>query len=134
MNSFLRLCLIILSAVSSVMLARQAAGEPPLVENFLVEGRLAHGEKALAAQVAAKETDDEARVGLGTLQFVRAVEQLAQTLYKFGALGPESRLGRQFPILRIAVPRNPAPQKVSYSDVREMLDRFMKDLTTAEAT
>ena len=48
------------------------AAEPPLVEKFLTEGKLAEGERALEAHLKAHPRDDQARFGQGTLQFLRA--------------------------------------------------------------
>ncbi|MEX2175608.1 MAG: hypothetical protein WD872_14690 [Pirellulaceae bacterium] len=111
-----------------------AAAEPPLVEKFLSEGKLAAGQQALADHLRARPADDQARFGLGTLQFLRAVERLGQSLHKFGALGSESRLGRQIPLLRLAVPKNPTPRQVAYADVRKILEELVADLAVAEAT
>jgi hypothetical protein len=110
------------------------AAQPPLVEKFLTEGRLADGERSLQDHLKTHPNDGEARFGLGTLQFLRAVEHLGQSLYKHGALGSESRLGRQLPLLRLAVPQNPSPEKVQYEDLRAMLQVLVNDLAQAEAT
>jgi hypothetical protein len=111
-----------------------SAAEPARVEQYLTEGRLADGERELAAYLKQNPADDRARFGLGTLQFVRSIEHLAQTLYQFGALGSESRLGRQIPFLRVSVPQNPNPDKVRYADVRRMVANLLDDLTAAEKT
>jgi len=108
--------------------------DPPRVEKYLTEGRLADGQRELAAYLKANPADDQARFGLGTLQFVRGVEHLAQSLYQFGAVGPKSRLAQQVPFLRIAVPENPNPNKIRYADVRRMLQNLLDDLTVAEKT
>ncbi len=110
------------------------AAEPPLVEKFLTDGRLLDGERALAAHLQTHPADGQARFGLGTLQFLRAVEHLGQSLYKYGALGSESRLGRQIPLIRLAVPHNPNPAKVRYENVRAILQDLVDDLARAEAT
>jgi hypothetical protein len=110
------------------------AAEPPLVEKYLTAGKLADGQRELAAYLKNHPDDDQARLGLGTLEFLRAIEHLGQSLHKYGAVGPESRLGRQVPILRLAVPKNPVPAKVRYADVRAILQNLADDLATAEAT
>ena len=133
MRRFVALSLVIVAGLA-VNLPPVSAVEPPLVEKFLVAGRLSDGQKALAERLKTKPDDDEARFGLGTLQFLGAVERLAQSLYKFGALGSETRLGQRLPILRIAVPNNPAPEKVTYADVRDILRRFLDDLAIADTT
>jgi hypothetical protein len=133
MNHLVALPLVVLAGLQVAVPSARGA-EPPLVEKFLLEGRLREGHKALTEQLKSRPDDDEARFELGTLQFLSAIEQLVQSLYKFGALGPESRVGRQLPIVRIAVPKNPSPEKVTYDDVRAILRRFFDDLATAETT
>lgn len=118
----------------AAVVAVASAAEPPMAERYLAEGRLAAGEKALTAHLKQQPDDDEARFGLGAIQFVQAVERLSQSLYEYGALGPQSRLGRQIPFLRLAVPRNLRPKEVRYADVRAILQRLVDDLTRTEAT
>ena len=125
----------LLVLVGGLSLDSVACGdEPPRVEPYLIEGRLADGERELTAYLKAHETDDQARFGLGTLQFVRGLEHLAQSLHQYGALGPKSRLARQIPILRLSVPENPSPDKVRYADVRRILANLLDDLAVAEKT
>jgi hypothetical protein len=126
----------LMSLVGLVLLlpASLAAAEPPLVEKFLTDGRLSEGERAIEAHLKMHPADSQARFGLGTLQFLRAVEHLGQSLYKYGAIGPESRLGRQIPIVRLAVPQNSKPAKVRYENVRAILQDLVDDLAKAEAT
>jgi hypothetical protein len=118
----------------SFLVPSALAAEPPLVEKFLTEGRLSDGERALVAHLKTHPADDQARFGLGTLQFLRAVEHLGQSLHKYGALGGESRLGRQIPLVRLAVPLNPNPAEVRYENVRAILQDLVDDLARAEAT
>ncbi|MCU0880980.1 MAG: hypothetical protein MUF06_24695 [Pirellulaceae bacterium] len=128
------LAALLLPSIALLDVAWARAAEPPRVEKYLTEGNLAEGHRELTAHLAAHPTDDEARLGLGMLEFLQSVENLGQSLHKYGALGPESRLGRQIPLLRLAVPKNPAPAKVSYADVRAMLQTLLDDLARAEAT
>lgn len=131
----MRSALGLLFALSIGALALPAlADDPPRVERYLTEGRLADGQRELAAYLQQNPADDQARFGLGTLQFVRAVEHLAQSLYQFGAVGPKSRLAQQVPFLRLAVPENPDPDKIRYADVRRMLQNLLDDLTAADKT
>jgi len=106
---------------------------PPLVEKYLHDGKLAEGEKALLDELGRNPKDDEARFGLGALQFVRSVERLGQSLYRFGL---RSELGQNLPIpfLRLPIPTNPKPQTITYDDARLTLKHFIDDLTKAEAT
>jgi hypothetical protein len=110
------------------------ADEPPLAERFLLDGRLVEGITALEARLATHPDDDQARFGLGVTQFLRAVERLGQSLHRHGALGPDNRLARMVPFLRLPVPPNPDPAEVSYADSRTMLAAFLVDLAAAEKT
>jgi hypothetical protein len=123
---------LILSLLAGAAAARGA--EPPRVERYLLEGKLADGERELKARLASHPDDDQNRFELGTLRFLSAVERLGQSLYRYGALGPESRLGRMIPILRIAVPKNPDPKQVRYEDVRNIFKELADDLAAADAT
>jgi hypothetical protein len=125
--------LALLAAISTGASLSTSAAEP-LAEKYLLEGQLADGEAALTARLASQPADEQARFGLGAIQFLRAIEGLGQSLYEFGALGPESRLGAQIPLVRLTVPKNPAPKEVRYSDVRGMFERLLKDLAKVEAT
>src|SRR5437868_6474009 len=60
------------------------ADKAPLVEKYLLEGKLADGEKALQARLKEDPKDDQARFGLGVLQFLQAYEHLGANLYKYG--------------------------------------------------
>ncbi len=132
MNSIWRLVFVGVCGLIQTGIAR--GDDPPRVEKYLREGRLADGQRELTTWLEKNPADDQARFGLGTLQFVRSIEHLAQTLYQFGALGSQSRLGRQIPLLRLSVPNNPDPDKVRYADVRRMLQNLLDDLTAAEKT
>lgn len=123
-------CFVFFVAIGSMAFAES----PPLVEPFLISGKLADGERALVAQLDRHPLDDQARFGLGTLRFVRAVERLAQSLHRYGAIGGESQLVRQLPFLRLKVPPNPSPMEVTYEDVRSMVMTLLTDLTAVEKT
>ena len=49
---------------------------PPLAEKFLHDGMFAEGETALLLALDSNPKNDEARFGLGVIQFLRAVENL----------------------------------------------------------
>ena len=110
---------------------KQAMGEgraEPAIAQYLEEGRLAEGEKAMAELIAGNPQDQQARFSLGVVKFLRALERLAQTHYKYGLL--QHRL--DLPLARFPLPRNENPQEISYQDARDMLDRFVVDLAAAE--
>jgi hypothetical protein len=103
---------------------------PPLAERFLHAGKLADGETASLLALDADPRDDEARFGLGVIQFVRAVENLGRALYEYGAVSEKATQ----PFLRLPVPKNENPSAISYKELGRVLDAFAADLDRAEAT
>jgi hypothetical protein len=123
--------LLILFAVCPVAVSVCAAGpSPPLAEKFLHDGKFADGESASLLALDAKPADDEARFGLGVIQFVRAVENLGKALHEYGAVSEKATQ----PFLRLPVPKNHKPSAVSYKALGRVLDAFAADLGRAEAT
>ena len=119
--------------VSSVAIAQAAAADDGQVtEKYLISGDLQGGQKALNAILGTHPDDGRARFGLGTIQFVRAVEHLVQGFYKYG-LHPDVS-GGMIPFARLPVPVNPQPWPIGYGDLRTMFEEFVADLATAEAT
>jgi hypothetical protein len=117
---------------ATTAIATTAAAQEPLVEKYLIEGKLALGEKSLNEALTAKPTDAQARFGLGVVQFVRAVEQMAQTFHRYGL---RSRLlGGAIPFARLPIPVNPTPEPIRYADLRALFERWTSDLARAEAT
>lgn len=86
----------------------------------------------LAQRLGAAPGDDRARFALGGVRTLAALEGLAQDLYRYG-IGSGS-VGETRTLLPIDVPSNPAPERVRYQDVRDMLERFRTDLLDADAT
>jgi hypothetical protein len=102
-----------------------------VLEQHLQAGTLTAGETALEAEVKQSPKDAQARFALGTIQFLRSVERLSQSLYRHGLLQHHRLLagGMEFPI-----PVNPKPEKISYQQLRAITQQFVSDLTKAEAT
>src|SRR3954469_4160676 len=98
--------------------AGRAQDAVALTQQHLYAGTLAAGETALAALSQRSPADDNARFGLAGVQFMRAVERLAQALHRHGLEAPRSGL---VPILRLPVPRNPNPAALTYAGVRALL-------------
>ena len=123
--------LFVLFAVCSVAIPVRAADPPPpQAERFLHDGRFADGETASLLALDANPSDDEARFGLGVIQFVRAVENLGKALYEYGAVSEKATQ----PFLRLPVPKNEKPSAISYKALGRVLDAFAADLDRAEAT
>ena len=100
----------------------------PLVEKYLLEGKLAEGEKALAEAVAAKPTDAQARFGLGVIQFVGAVERHGPVV---SPLWPAlRRRGRHAAVRPASHPRQSRARADRYADLRAFFERWTDDLAT----
>jgi hypothetical protein len=123
--------LLVLLALGSVAIPVYAADPaPPLAEKFLHDGKFADGETASLLALDANPKDDEARFGLGVIQFVRAVENLGKALYEYGAVSEKATQ----PFLRLPVPKNEKPSAISYKALGRVLDAFANDLGRAETT
>ena len=123
--------LFVLITVCSAATSVRAADPPPSqAEQFLHDGRFAYGETALLLALDANPSDDEARFGLGVIQFVRAVENLGRALHEYGTVSEKATQ----PFLRLPVPRNEKPSAISYKELGRVLDAFATDLDRAETT
>lgn len=110
--------------------ASLAAAERPLVEKYLHAGDLGRGEQALLLALDRDPDDDQARFGLGVLQFVRAVERFGQSLHEYGARANSTSV----PFLRVPVPKNDNPSTISYRALGRAFDVLVADLERAEKT
>ncbi|MDB5352438.1 MAG: hypothetical protein JWN86_3685 [Planctomycetota bacterium] len=128
MRATFALVLLGLVAVSGA----QAAEDRPVAEQYLISGDLAGGEKALKAILKNHPDDAQARFGLGTVEFVQAVENLVQGFHKYGL--QSDLLGNAIPFARLPIPTNPRPEPITYGDLRRIFETFVADLTTAEST
>jgi len=107
------------------------AVEPAKIESYLREGKLADGARDLQAALLADPRDERARMGLGVVQFLRGVEQLAQSLHRHGI---HSNRMQNLPFIRIPVPPNDRPEPLTYAQARQMLIDFQSSLAQADAT
>ncbi|MBS2009662.1 MAG: hypothetical protein JST01_21590 [Cyanobacteria bacterium SZAS TMP-1] len=104
----------------------------PKVEGYLVEGDLSKGERELLARLDKHADDDQARFGLGMLQFLRGVEGLFQDCYRYG-LRNYLEDGFRGPFWRVPLKTNPHPETVNYQQARAMIEKFEAHLKRAEA-
>jgi len=118
-----------LAGLSLPASADEAANK--IAVDHLYAGTLAAGDTELAAILAADPKNDDARIGLGTIRFVRSVETLSQGLYRYGLQTPRSFL---LPILRLPVPQNPNPEAITFEDFQGLVAGFSRDLALAEET
>jgi hypothetical protein len=120
---------LLLAAAVWPALADEAAAK--VAAGHLEAGTLAAGDTELSAILDKDPANDEARLGLGTIRFVRAVEHLSQGLYRYGLKPPSSFL---IPVMRLPVPENPDPQPITFQDFHGLLQTFVTELGAAEAT
>jgi hypothetical protein len=104
-----------------------------LLRRHAQAGTLAEGEKALAALVAAKPADAEARAALGFAKFARTIERLGQSLHRYG-LRPPPNAGMMIPVLRFPVPPNSRAEPVDYTRMRSIYANLLADLAEVEST
>jgi hypothetical protein len=105
-----------------------------LTEQHLQAGTLSAGQAALESHLKKNPRDDQARMGLGMVQFVRSIEGLTQAAYRHGFLQPLLRLVPESQREEIPIPINPNPERLSYKQAREIIQAFASQLATAEAT
>ena len=102
------------------------------IEPYLYSAQFTQGQAALQAQLQQNPQDEQARFGLGVIQLMAGVERLTQSLYRYGL--QDSGLTSSLPILRLPIPKNPQPDPLAYADTRQVLQTWLTDLTTVQAT
>ena len=105
----------------------------PLAEKYLLDGKLTEGEKALQVRLKEEPKDDQARFGLGVIQFLQTYEHLGASLYKYG-LRTEKSFLRPPAQVKEFLPQNPKPEPITYAALRQVLQTYLDDLAKAEAT
>lgn len=113
-----------------LLLSPFCRGQQPLVEPFLIKGQLTEGHAALEKHLKDNPGDDQARFGLGVLQFMQSVEHLSQSWYQYGINDDL----RNMAFVRMPVPENPNPQPVTYSKARAVLAKMIEFLEKSEQT
>jgi hypothetical protein len=114
-------------------LAGPAAASPAAdaTAQHLYAGTLAAGEVELQGLAGASPEDAEALAGLGAIQFTRAIERFAQAMYRHGLQPGGASYG---PLLRMPIPANPAPEPLTYEQLRTIFETLSSDLDLAEVT
>src|ERR1700730_17624172 len=133
MRKILDLSLVFCVALGLSLAASRAAAGSPLAEKYLLDGKLAEGAKALKGRLKEAPKDDQARFGLGVLQFLQTFEHLGTGLYQYG-LRTEKAFLRPPPQVKEFLPQNPNPEKLTYAAARQLVQSFVEDLAKAEAT
>jgi len=128
--------------VLTLSLSAGRAAEQPLAEKYLLEGKLAEGDKALQARLEKEPRDDQARFGLGVVQFFRALERLGCSLHRHGLrtedglalVGGPLGLYQGPEQVRKWLPQKPRSEKLTYKGYRQILQEWVDDLNRAEKT
>ncbi|XZE35554.1 hypothetical protein SH501x_001056 [Pirellulaceae bacterium SH501] len=97
-----------------------------IIETENIEACLRHFE---AATKAAPQMEPP-RALLGITRFLRAVENLGKTWYRFGVR--QETIMQSVPFFRLPVPTNPDPELVTYHKVRAALDDFANEVRVAQ--
>ncbi len=93
-----------------------------------------YGDMASSLKDFAANGEARARASFGALEFLGAIEHLGQSFYTYGMNVPQPReLAGMMPMMRLPIPSNPNPQKLTYADFRKVLETFVADLDQAEA-
>ncbi|HEY9733564.1 MAG TPA: hypothetical protein V6C89_16715 [Drouetiella sp.] len=122
-----------MSSINQTKENKTAHHREPIVERYLLAGDLAGGESHLNQYLCNHPRDDQARFGLGILQFLRAVESLGQDLYRYG-MRVDASGNSLSPLTRLPLQGNPTPQILTYNAAREMVDSFRIGVLKAEST
>jgi hypothetical protein len=101
------------------------------VDFYLSRGQLERGAEGLSDLLKKRPNDDQLKFELGIVQFFQAIENLGQSLHRYG-VSDNQRF--DIPLLRLAVPSNPNPEKISYAKFRKILEAVIEDLDLAAAT
>ena len=124
-----------LSPVFCVTLGFSLAASPAAAdaEKYFLDGKLAEGARALQGRLKEAPKDDQARFGLGVLQFLQTFEHLGGGLYKYGLRTEKSFLRPPAPVKEF-LPQNPKPETLTYSAARQLVQTFVEDLAKSETT
>ena len=131
MNPFKQAIGILTTSACFLISANSGSAAEPTLEPFLATGKLTEGIAELERHLQQNADDQQTRFGVGVLQFLQAVEGLAQDHYRYGLLNHRIR---QVPLLRLSVPLNEHPEQISYEQARAALQNFVNRLQSAENT
>ncbi|MCB9854035.1 MAG: hypothetical protein H6819_13115 [Phycisphaerales bacterium] len=81
----------------------------------------------LRAQLEKMPDDDNIRLRLGFVEFLRGFEELAQSLYQFGLREPMG-------VIPMPITSNSNPKKMTYEDSRRIIENWLASLNRAEET
>lgn len=133
-TSVLFSCLVGLVIIVVASLATYAQDSvPDKLAEFLYHGDLVQGEKYLETRLASDSKEEVSRAALGIVQFMSAIEGLAQDYYRFG-LAPQRNAVLSMGGLNLPKTFNPQPDEIDYLAARGIFERLQERLSKAEKT
>lgn len=102
-----------------------------LINEFLPEATLAEALVAQQTIVEGNPDDQNEKFRLGIMQFLRALEGLGQDHHRFGLMSGQRMT---IPLMRLPVPTNDNPEKLTYQEARSIVRRMLNRLTEAQQT
>ena len=112
---------------------KQEKNKAPLVESYLIEGKLEDGKLAVIEALSQNPKDDSLRFSLGVTQFIQTIERFSQDISYYGLRGT-SEEGIQAPFLRIRLKPNQTSHPISYQDFRQIFKRVQTGFAKADET
>ena len=112
------------------------ADNVPLAQPYLIKGDHVGGAAALREHLQANPKDDQARFGLGLIEFLQTAEHLGTNLYRYGLRTERAFRGpgrERLPLSQLA-PQNPNPEQLSYVKLRQIAQTIVDDLKRVEDT
>jgi hypothetical protein len=100
-------------------------------QEILRDGNWDEAEQALTQRLREHPGNDHISFGLAMIRFVHAIEKFGQHHYRHGLEPATSTL---VPFLRLPVPANPNPERLTYELQRAALQSFLDDLAKVEST
>ena len=103
-----------------------------IIAGYLEDGKLADGIKALESALSGDAKNDLMRFQLGIAQFFAALEKLEQDWHRLGL--HDSLFGEMIPFLRLPVPPNQHPERVTNESGRKAIADFINRLGEVSET
>jgi len=111
----------------------EAANTPnDIIAGYLEEGKLADGIKVIESALSRDAKNDSLRFQLGLAQFFAALEKLEQDWHRLGL--HDSLFGEMLPFLRLPVPQNQKPERVTNESGRKVIANFISRLGEVSET
>ncbi|MDG2185647.1 MAG: hypothetical protein P8K79_08210, partial [Mariniblastus sp.] len=138
LHGLVALAVLLGSVCPASSLAQAGRNGAPLVEAYLVSGKLSDGEKKIRELLKERPEDDQARMSLAVLQFFQMIEHFGQGLYE---LGPRQEFAGSLeiglpwnPFQNMSLPDNPNPRVVQLQDLHRLVQRMIDDLAELDTT